>query len=138
MPFLDRTDENGVVSKIEWTPLSKTKFDRSKEPNAEPVLTFGQEIEEAVKTWYREKGMPVPPEDLQVCREIDGIQQAEHERLTAEPAKPKPVYGTPEFWKDWWAKKKAKEAAGESKEEPKKQKSSVPKSAKRTGQASQS
>jgi hypothetical protein len=134
MPFLDLTDENGVVSKIEWTPLAKTKFDRAMMPKVPPVLTFGQEIEEAVCEWYRVRNMPVPPEELQACREIDAIEDAEYKKLTAEPAKPKPVYGTPEFWKDWWAKKKVKEA-GETNVEPKKRKPSVPKSAKQTSQA---
>ena len=127
-------------------------------PKVPPVLTFGQEIEEAVRTWYRVRNMPIPPEELRVCREIDAIEEAEYKKLTAEPAKPKPVYGTPEFWKDWWAKKKAKnecqsqategsltgansstrKEAGETSVEPKKRKPSVPKSAKQTGQASQS
>ena len=136
MPFLERTDENGVISKIEWTPLAKTNFDRSTLPKVAPVLTFGQEIEEAVRTWYSVLNMPVPPEDLQACRDIDATEEAEYKRLTAEPAKPKPVYGTPEFWKDYWVKKKAAQA-GETNAASAKQKPSVPKSAKRTGQASQ-
>ena len=137
MPFLDLTDENGVVSKIEWTPLAETNFDRAALPKCPPVLTFGQEIEEAVREWYRLRNMPVPPEEIQVCRDIDAIEEAEYARLTAEPAKPKPVFGTPEFWKDHWAKKKAKEA-NQTNLEVKKRKSSAPKSAKPTGQASQS
>jgi hypothetical protein len=138
MPFLKLTDENGVVSKIEWTPLAKTNFDRTTLPKVAPLLTFGQEIEEAVREWYRVRNMPVPPEEIQVCRNIDEVQEAEYARITAEAPKPKPVYGTPEFWKDHWAKKKAAQAAGETNSEAKKQKSSAPKSAKPTGQASQS
>lgn len=134
MPFINIT-EDGVVSKLEWAPNPSTKFNRKKEAKVAPLLTFGQEVEEAVRKWYRLRNMPVPPEDLKACREIDGIEEAEYKKLAA--AVPKPVYGTPEFWREYWAKKKAKEAESSkpANSEVKKQKSSVPKSAKPTGQA---
>jgi hypothetical protein len=139
MPFIDII-EDGVVSKLEWSPNPSTKFNRKKEAKVAPVLTFGQEIEEAVREYCLMRNMPVSPEDLQVCREIDGIEEAEYKKVAEAVTVPKPTYGTPEFWKDWWAKKKAKEAEGSTpaNSQAKKQKSSVPKSAKLTGQASQS
>ena len=139
MPFIDIT-EDGVVSKLEWAPNPSTKFNRKKEAKVAPVLTFGEEVEEAVRKWYHLRNMPVPPEDLQACREIDGIEEAEYKKVLATVAVSKPTYGTPEFWREHWAKKKAKEAedSKQTKGESSKQKSSAPKSAKLTGQASQS
>ena len=135
MPYLQIT-EDGVVSKLEWAPNPQVKFDRKKMPKVAPVLTLGQEVEEAVRTWYSVRNMPVPPEEIQVCREIDGIEEGEYKKVAASAAVIKPTYGTPEFWKDWWAKKKAKDAAGEpSKASKAPQKPSAPKSAKLTGQA---
>jgi len=80
-------------------------------PNPFPI-TLEEEVTAAVIEWYTSKGLPVPQEDLEACKGIDAQQQAEFKKLAvaAEAIKPKPVYGTPEFWKDWWAKKRAKEA----------------------------
>jgi len=52
MPYIQIT-EDGVVSKLEWTPNPQVKFDRKKMPKVAPLLTLGQEVEEAVRTWYR-------------------------------------------------------------------------------------
>lgn len=137
MPFINII-EDGVVSKLEWSPNPSTKFNRKKEAKVAPLLTFGQEIEEAVREYCLMRNMPVTPEDLQACREIDGIEEAEYKKLAEAVTVPKPTYGTPEFWREHWAKKKAKEAAEPTNLQVKKQKSSAPKSAKLTGQASQS
>uniref|UniRef100_A0A6C0K0U5 Uncharacterized protein n=1 Tax=viral metagenome TaxID=1070528 RepID=A0A6C0K0U5_9ZZZZ len=143
MPFLDHKDENGVISKIEWTPLPEVKPIRSNNTNLKLVIpaTLGEEVEELVREWYSNRGLTVPPWEIQACRKIDKsvAEEAAVAEATIAATPPKPMYGTPEFWKDWWAKKKAKEASGElpAKEAPKQRKSSVPKSAKLTGQASQ-
>jgi len=128
MPFLTYTNEDGVVSNLEWTPLSNAVEPRKKLPKKKIPLTLGEEVEAALKEWYSVLGKSVPPEELQICKDMDLVVET-----VVEVKPPKPVYGTPEFWKDWWAKKKAKEA-GEVNSEPKKQKPSAPKSAKRTGQ----
>ena len=151
MPFLDYIDDNGVVSKVEWTPLKEVEMVQTKEIKLVLPMTFGEEVEELVREWYSNRNMPIPPEELQACREIDIIQSAQNKKEAETPVVSKPVYGTPEFWKDWWAKKRAKEANGDepkntgskksensnNKNELKKQKPLVPKSAKLTGQASQ-
>jgi hypothetical protein len=98
MPHITIT-EDGVVSKLEWAPNPQVKFDRKKMPKVLPVLTLGQEVEEAVRTWYSVRNMPVPPEEVQVCREIDGIEEGEYKKVAASVAAPKPAYGTPEFWR---------------------------------------
>jgi hypothetical protein len=147
MPFLDHKDANGVISKIEWTPLAEVVPIKYKNtPKLVIPGTLGEEVEELVREWYSNRGMPVPPWEIQACRKIDKAEKAAAEEAEAVAAATptKPIYGTPEFWKDWWAKKKAKEAAAiaagtASAEAPKvksaQQKPSVLKSAKQTGQA---
>ena len=78
------------------------------------------EIEQTVKEWYAKLGQPIPDIEhvfIQAYRD----QERENQPLlwngplpdAPESSLPpsKPVYGTPAFWKDWWAKKKAKEKA---------------------------
>ena len=78
------------------------------------------EIEQIVKEWYENLGQPIP--DIEISF-LKAYRDQEHENqpflwngpLPDAPASSvlpsKPVYGTPEFWKDWWARKKAKEKA---------------------------
>lgn len=75
-------------------------------------ITLEEEVTAAVIEWYRVRGQPVPAEELAACRGIDAAQQREWETIqkTAGPVEEKPAYGTPEFWKQFWAKKRAKEA----------------------------
>jgi hypothetical protein len=107
MPFLTYTNEDGVISKIEWTPLSNTVESPKKFLKKKIPLTLGEEVEAGLKEWYFALGKSVPPEELQICKDMDLVVET-----VVEVKPPKPVYGTPEFWKDWWAKKKAKEAEG--------------------------
>lgn len=79
--------------------------------NPNPI-TYEEEVTANVIEWYMARGLPVPQEDLDACRGLDAAMAAEFAIEAAKPAPPpKPVYGTPEFWKEWWAKKRAKEAA---------------------------
>lgn len=79
--------------------------------NANPI-TLEEEVLAGVIEWYMALGLPVPQEDLDACKGIDAAVAAEAAVEAAKPAPPpKPAYGTPEFWKEWWAKKRAKEAA---------------------------
>lgn len=98
------------------TAMSKKFTPRSAQPtypvyNANPI-TLEEEVTAGVIEWYMALGQPVPPEDLEACKGIDAAIQAD---VAAEMAAPAPVappaYGTPEFWKQWWAKKRAKAAA---------------------------
>ena len=74
--------------------------------------TIAEEVWYLVREWYRVRGIPVPPSEEKECLEAIA---AKDNPLPSEPVADlppsKPVYGTPEFWKAWWAKKKAKEAA---------------------------
>jgi hypothetical protein len=77
--------------------------------NANPI-TLEEEVLKGVVEWYMARGLPVPQEDLDACKGIDAVAAAEVAAEVAKPAPPpKPAYGTPEFWKEWWAKKRAKE-----------------------------
>ena len=84
-------------------------------PKSKPIktMTFGDEVDELVKEWYAERGLPVPPEDL-VGSQIDAANAEqdkayEEARVKAEEEVPSvvPDYGTPEFWAYHRAKKAA-------------------------------
>lgn len=105
------TGPNGKLAAIEPKDLP---YDRTE---AEHILDL-------VVEYYRLQELPVPDKDLADCNELlENEKKAgglpEHWRNLPEITPPKPAYGTPEFWKQHWAKKKAAaaaaEAAGESK-----------------------
>jgi hypothetical protein len=79
--------------------------------NPNPI-TLEEEVLAGVIEWYMALGRPVPQEDLDACKGIDAAAaEASKAEMAAPAPPPKPAYGTPEFWKEWWAKKRAKEAA---------------------------
>ena len=137
MPYLNyKSISDGVDSKIEWTPLSKGPFPKQQKAPRIP-LTLGEEMEAILREWHSKRGESISPEEIQICRETDLAEGIERETEMAKPVVLKYTYGTPEFWKDWWARKKAKEAAGGESNSPvpKSKKSSAPKSAKQSAPA---
>jgi hypothetical protein len=112
MPFLQATTDMGKPYMLEWSPnaVCKPKFKFKRLPLPAAPITLEEEVVAGVKTWYANLGKPVPKEDLDACSGINAEQIKIHEAEMAKPPSTKLVYGTPEFWKDWWAKKKAKEA----------------------------
>jgi len=73
--------------------------------------TYEEVVMDSIFEWYMSRGMNVPPEDLEACRGIDREIQEQHLADMERVVETKPVYGTAEFWKQWWQKKKAKEQA---------------------------
>ena len=77
------------------------------------------DIEEAVVAWYAALGQKVPPVDKGWLRVYREEEVAASGALWTEPlpdavgsaASEKLVYGTPEFWKNFWMKKNAKKKA---------------------------
>jgi hypothetical protein len=76
------------------------------------------EIEQIVKDWYVNLGQQIPDIEISFLKAYRDQELAEKTIIWDGPLPdsdvsihppPKPVYGTPEFWKDWWARKKAKE-----------------------------
>ena len=67
------------------------------------------EMDALMREWYVNLGQTISPEELKICREIDLAEVAAAAAAEAAwaAAAAKPVYGTPEFWKAHWAKKKA-------------------------------
>jgi hypothetical protein len=88
------------------------------------------DIEQEVVRWYFKKKLKIPAiekEFLEAYRKQEEEQKASAYMWTGPDCSytpsltstitiqtEKPAYGTPAFWKDWWAKKKAKEAAAAS------------------------
>jgi hypothetical protein len=104
------------MDEIKWTPnpapepWPKVK----KSPwKTKIAVTLGEQVEENIREWCAAQGIPVPPEDLAMCKEIDAAAARELAKDLAQPpaAVEKPSYGTPEFWKQYWAKKNAAKAA---------------------------
>ena len=80
--------------------------------------TEAEHILDLVVEYYRLQELPVPAKDLADCNELlENEKKAgglpEHWRNLPEVTPPKPAYGTPEFWKQHWAKKKAAAAGAE-------------------------
>jgi len=113
MPFIQYTSiqEDGSTS-VEWTPYPKPKFRFKKAFKPSPPFSIDEEVIAILTEWYTIRGLSVPPDELDACRGADAHNAKEHENQMAAPVQAvKPVYGTPEFWKDWWKKKKAKDEA---------------------------
>lgn len=75
----------------------------------EPVqfpATQAEEVWQLVQEWYAGRLEPVPEEDRTACMKM--LEEECVPAVAAAPAAaPKPAYGTPEFWKAHWAKKRA-------------------------------
>ena len=68
------------------------------------------EMDALMREWYANLGQTISPEELKICREVDYAEIVEAERIEAAAvAAIKPVYGTPEFWKAHWEKKRGAE-----------------------------
>jgi hypothetical protein len=97
IPYLPSSEYYGQVEY--WSPNPKPKF------RLKRIVKYVEPVNEAVEIlteWYTSKGLPVPAEELEACKQS-------LEPVLIASASVKPVYGTPEFWKEWWRKKKAKD-----------------------------
>lgn len=74
-------------------------------PRPKVVLTYRDQVIDNIYEWYMSRGQNVPREDLEACRDIDREVMETH--LLNPEVNSKPAYGTPEFWKMHWQKKKA-------------------------------
>ena len=81
------------------------------------------DIESAVRDWYAAKGLSIPPADRPWLRAFREEAAAASGKLWTGPlpdlpsapsASDKLVYGTPAYWKNFWAKKHAKKKAAEA------------------------
>ena len=121
MPFLElRSPGSNVVEMIEWTPYEQPKkkfrFNKAKPQHEQQnPYSIDDEAVAILTEYYALRGLKPSAQEIADCRGVDAVTQAEHETQMAAPPPPiKHVYGTPEFWKDWWSKKKAKEAAAQA------------------------
>jgi len=94
------------AGKIRWTPNETGIY--LPPPNPKPSPTLAEEVWLLVQEWYSTRG-EIPAEEVHACLQAIEEESAELAKPAepVEPAKPaKPSYGTPEFWKAYWAKKK--------------------------------
>jgi hypothetical protein len=119
------------------------------EPEKGPIIKIldtryseTDEVEELVKEWYRSRNEPVPAyeyEFINVWRKSEN-EENEYSRkivsreIVLEVKDTNPAFGTPEFWKAYWIKKKAKQAedANKDKNDTKSVSSTESKKAKKT------
>jgi hypothetical protein len=84
------------------------KFVLKNKPTYVYKTYIAAEMDALMREWYANLGQTISPEELKICREIDLAEVAAAVAAEAAAvASKKPVYGTPEFWKAYWAKKKA-------------------------------
>jgi hypothetical protein len=113
MPYITLNKQDGTEEQIEWTPYPRPKFriKRLQKVGSLNPYSIDEEAIAILKGWYSLNGLNGPSEEeISACRGTDAANaQAE---VVAQQQQPpaKLEYGTPEFWKDWWRKKKEKEA----------------------------
>lgn len=79
------------------------------------TYTLVDETEEILNEWYANLGQPVPKFDKECIaiwrkkenEEMEYIRKIVSKEIVIACEEPKAAYGTPEFWKQYWAKKKA-------------------------------
>ena len=94
--FKDSSDT--ITIKWNFTEKKKSMFKDG------PVQTRAEEVFELVKEYYKLQGKEVPKDEYDAC--IAEILAPPPPEPVSKPSKP--IYGTPEFWKAYWIKKKAK------------------------------
>lgn len=74
-----------------------------------PSALVSEEVWELVKEWYKNKKSVIPIAEVKACKEA--IEAEKEEKCKpieqVDPGPMKPEYGSPSFWADYWAKKKA-------------------------------
>ena len=104
--YLKFTPEEGEPYNIPWTLPADTYVSRPLSTKRSP--TPAEEVMALVQEYYKALGKGVPTVDMMACLEM--IKQ-EKKDVAAEEARPfvaKPEFGSAEFWKNYWAKKRAK------------------------------
>ena len=80
-----------------------------KVPKVQKILSPAEEIWQLVQDYAKVHGLTISAEDEKVC--LDDIEEEKRkagEPIDTTPIKPaKPEYGSKEFWKAHWEKKKA-------------------------------
>jgi hypothetical protein len=114
MPFITLKNADGSTEQIEWTPYAPIKrkfiFKRAKKETNMNPYSIDDEAIAILKEWYVLRGLPVPPEEIEACRSAPVAEPP----VEVAPPPAKLEYGTPEFWKDWWKRKKEKEAKAQA------------------------
>jgi hypothetical protein len=103
MYFTMAATDEWPACKISWKPNPPGKYFPIETPR--PPITLAQEVLLSVQEWYSSRGLPVPKEDVEAC-ELACVPPPPPEEVTRQQEE-KPAYGTPAFWKAYWAKKKA-------------------------------
>ena len=82
------------------------------------MSTINEEVWLLVQEWYANHNLPISFEDSDTCltaieeerlsMPLQTIQAIQEQEKQKQKQKQKPSYGSPEFWKAYWAKKRAK------------------------------
>jgi hypothetical protein len=103
------------------SPSTKAKATKA-EAEASTRQSLANETWTILQEWYEARGEKVPAEEAKLCKRMIQEEEAAWKKSLGEigsglpeEALPKPAYGTPEFWKQYWAKKKAAAAAAAAK-----------------------
>ena len=96
---------------LKWSPNPEpeTRIQSYYKPCSLP----SEDIWTEVQLWCASRGIPVPPEDEEACMKMIAEEKATIqaipemlEKARAEPSTEKPSFGSPEYWKAYWAKKR--------------------------------
>jgi hypothetical protein len=96
--------------RIEWSP--NVEVPPLKVPYKEPP-TLAEDVWKQVQQWYRTAGKPIPKEEAAACLQDIAAEKAAIAAIPASLAAAAatttyaPAHGSPEFWKAYWAKKRA-------------------------------
>jgi len=100
---------------LTWTPNPEPLEKMVLGPYKDPP-TPAEDVWKQVQQWYRDRGQAVPSEEAIACRkEIvnekaamkAAVEELEVAKVEAAAAPTKPLFGSGEYWKDYWAKKRA-------------------------------
>jgi hypothetical protein len=115
---LEVRNPDGTITWIPWCPPGDNDVVGERPKVKKVPTTLAEEVWELVQEAYRLQGKGVPPAEAKILlAEIKKEKQEQKEtaeRLVKEAANAplnapvgKPEYGSPEFWKAYWEKKRA-------------------------------
>ena len=101
---------------IKWNFSEPHKEQKENPIKFKKELSPAEEIFESVKLFYKLKQKPITQSDFNGCMQLIKEEKIPKPEPVYQP--PKPAYGSPEFWKAHWIKKKANGYVPKTKSKP--------------------